>query len=173
MRLSLRKAAHAALSAAAQQEIRVRFGRDDKILIWFMTLWFVLPAGRPIDICCWCLNRNYPEFPTARRCSVRSYALHHQPRRRHNDLDVQQRRFRTCMRIDPPDAPWPTAREAFHFITRRGKPRTRAADEEYRCFVSQVCWSIFTSTLGWRVWRSAAFLKEKPRRDRSLCKHQK
>ena len=30
MRLSLRKAAHAALSPAAQQEIRVRFGRDDK-----------------------------------------------------------------------------------------------------------------------------------------------
>jgi hypothetical protein len=30
MRLSSRKAAHAALSTAAQQEIRVRFGRDDK-----------------------------------------------------------------------------------------------------------------------------------------------
>jgi hypothetical protein len=30
MRLSLRKAAHAVLSKAAQQEIRVRSGRDDK-----------------------------------------------------------------------------------------------------------------------------------------------
>jgi hypothetical protein len=30
MRLSLRKAAHADLSTAAQQEIRVRSGRDDK-----------------------------------------------------------------------------------------------------------------------------------------------
>jgi hypothetical protein len=30
MRLSLRKAALVALSTAAQQEIRVRFGRDDK-----------------------------------------------------------------------------------------------------------------------------------------------
>jgi len=30
MRLSLRKAAHAALSTAAQQEIRVRYGREDK-----------------------------------------------------------------------------------------------------------------------------------------------
>ncbi len=31
MRLSLRRAAHAALSSAAWQEIRVRFGRDDNI----------------------------------------------------------------------------------------------------------------------------------------------
>jgi hypothetical protein len=30
MRLSLMKAAHVALSGAAKQEIRVRFGRDDK-----------------------------------------------------------------------------------------------------------------------------------------------
>jgi hypothetical protein len=30
MRLSLRKAAHAVLSTTAQQEIRVRSGRDDK-----------------------------------------------------------------------------------------------------------------------------------------------
>jgi hypothetical protein len=30
MRRSLRKGAHAALSSAAWQEIRVRFGRDDK-----------------------------------------------------------------------------------------------------------------------------------------------
>ena len=30
MRLSLRRAAHAALSSAAWQEIRVRSGRDDK-----------------------------------------------------------------------------------------------------------------------------------------------
>jgi hypothetical protein len=30
MRLSLRKAAYVALSGAAKQEIRVRFGRDDK-----------------------------------------------------------------------------------------------------------------------------------------------
>jgi phosphatidylserine/phosphatidylglycerophosphate/cardiolipin synthase-like enzyme len=33
MRLSSRKAAHAALSTAAQQEIRVRFGRDDKVRV--------------------------------------------------------------------------------------------------------------------------------------------
>jgi hypothetical protein len=31
MRLSLRKAAHAAMSSAAWQEIRVRSGRDDKV----------------------------------------------------------------------------------------------------------------------------------------------
>jgi hypothetical protein len=31
MRLSLRKAAHAAMSSAVLQEIRVRFGRDDKV----------------------------------------------------------------------------------------------------------------------------------------------
>jgi hypothetical protein len=30
MRLSLKKGAHAVLSGAAWQEIRVRFGRDDK-----------------------------------------------------------------------------------------------------------------------------------------------
>jgi hypothetical protein len=30
MRLSLKKGAHAALSRGARQEIRVRFGRDDK-----------------------------------------------------------------------------------------------------------------------------------------------
>jgi hypothetical protein len=30
LRLSLMKAAHVALSGAAKQEIRVRFGRDDK-----------------------------------------------------------------------------------------------------------------------------------------------
>jgi hypothetical protein len=33
MRLSLRKGAHAALSSAAWQEIRVRFGRDDKLVL--------------------------------------------------------------------------------------------------------------------------------------------
>jgi hypothetical protein len=32
MRLSLKKGAHAVLSGAAWQEIRVRFGRDDKVL---------------------------------------------------------------------------------------------------------------------------------------------
>ena len=31
MRLSLKKAANVALSGSAQQEIRVRFGRDDKV----------------------------------------------------------------------------------------------------------------------------------------------
>jgi hypothetical protein len=31
MRLSLRKAAHAAMSSAAWQEIRVRSGRDDRV----------------------------------------------------------------------------------------------------------------------------------------------
>jgi hypothetical protein len=37
MRLSLRKGAHVALSSAAWQEIRVRFGRDDNS---FLTLTF-------------------------------------------------------------------------------------------------------------------------------------
>jgi hypothetical protein len=32
MRLSLRKGAHAVLSSAAWQKIRVRFGRDDKFV---------------------------------------------------------------------------------------------------------------------------------------------
>jgi hypothetical protein len=40
MRLSLRKGAHADLSSAAWQEIRVRFGRDDKV-----------ERGAPIWLC--------------------------------------------------------------------------------------------------------------------------
>jgi hypothetical protein len=42
MRLSLRKAAHAAMSSAAWQEIRVRSGRDDKgeggSFLWLLSL---------------------------------------------------------------------------------------------------------------------------------------
>jgi hypothetical protein len=38
MRLSSKKGAHAALSSAARQEIRVRFGRDDKFVEPFTPL---------------------------------------------------------------------------------------------------------------------------------------